>query len=260
MLAGLLRTGVGGRQLIQGWRRGVSMSGALRCEATDGEEEEGQARKQIDPAKDRTRVIPVETSLKYMQSEAYQTAYGDDPVWKKYKRNFKGQFPPKKTRKLCIRAGVLSTGNPCPVCRDEYLVLDPRNTALLKQFISPHNNGILPTSITNLCRKRHRELEVAVQQARDIGLLTYDVPFRRYNYQDYYPLASSSSSSSTTASATSSSSACLRPPLPLLVRNVKMARNTTTTTTTTTTNNNNNNVHDQNINKTSLRLNTRGSH
>ncbi|XP_063877921.1 small ribosomal subunit protein mS40-like [Scylla paramamosain] len=208
MLTGLLRAGVGGRQLIQGWQRGVSLSAARRCEATDGEEEEGRAKKEIDPAKDRTRVIPVEMSLKYLQSEAYQTAYGEDPVWKKYRRNFKGAFPPKKTRKMCIRAGVISTGNPCPICRDEYLVLDPINTNLLKQFISPHNNSILPTSITNLCRKKHRELEVSVHKARDIGLLTYDVPFRRYHYPDYYP---KDTPTSTTTTTTTSSSSTLTP-------------------------------------------------
>lgn len=33
---------------------------------------------------------------------AYQTTYGEDPVWKHYRRNYKGQFPPRKTRKRCI--------------------------------------------------------------------------------------------------------------------------------------------------------------
>ena len=32
---------------------------------------------------------------------AYQEAYGDEPVWAPYRRNFKGQFPPE-TRKKCI--------------------------------------------------------------------------------------------------------------------------------------------------------------
>lgn len=40
---------------------------------------------------------------------------------------------------------MISTGNPCPICRDEYLVLDYRNVDLLKQFISPFNGAILPT-------------------------------------------------------------------------------------------------------------------
>lgn len=33
---------------------------------------------------------------------AYQTTYGSDPVWMRYRRNFKGAFPPSKTRKTCI--------------------------------------------------------------------------------------------------------------------------------------------------------------
>ena len=36
---------------------------------------------------------------------AYQEAYGDEPVWAPYRRNFKGQFPPE-TRKKCI-VGIL---------------------------------------------------------------------------------------------------------------------------------------------------------
>lgn len=33
---------------------------------------------------------------------AYKQSYGDEPIWKYYKRNFKGHIPPKKTRKTCI--------------------------------------------------------------------------------------------------------------------------------------------------------------
>ena len=43
------------------------------------------------------------------------------------------------------RKDKITTGNPCPICRDEYLVLDYRNVELLKQFISPFNGAILPT-------------------------------------------------------------------------------------------------------------------
>ena len=42
----------------------------------------------LDP-KDRSRVIPPEISMKYMESVAFKTTYGSDPVWKKYRRNFK---------------------------------------------------------------------------------------------------------------------------------------------------------------------------
>ncbi|XP_042868051.1 28S ribosomal protein S18b, mitochondrial-like [Penaeus japonicus] len=169
-------------------------SSRLRCDA-----EEGEPQAERDPLKDRSKVIPVETSMKYLNSDAYKTTYGTDPVWKKYRRNFKGAFAPRKTRKTCIRKNMLSTGNPCPICRDEYLVLDYRNVELLTQFVSPFNGEILPYQKTNLCQRRHKELLVSVEKARDYGLLTFDVPFREYNYSEYYnPKQESSSSSSST--------------------------------------------------------------
>lgn len=96
------------------------------------------------PELDRTKIIPVETSVRYLASEAYKTTYGDQPVWVQYRRNHKGAIPPRKTRKTCIRAGIISTGSPCPICRDEYLVLDHKNLNLLKQFISPYTGKVRP--------------------------------------------------------------------------------------------------------------------
>ncbi|XP_035779504.1 28S ribosomal protein S18b, mitochondrial-like [Anopheles albimanus] len=139
-----------------------------------------------DDPKDRTRVIPVETSVRYLASEAYRQTYQDDPVWKHYRRNHKGAYPPKKTRKTCIRKGRISTGNPCPICRDEYLVLDHNNIDLLKQFISPQTGEVLSYRVTGLCQKKHLQLLVAVERAMDRGMLTFDVPFREYDYSEYY--------------------------------------------------------------------------
>ncbi|GIY06727.1 uncharacterized protein CDAR_578331 [Caerostris darwini] len=48
------------------------------------------------PAKDRRFPIDPEVSIRYMKSKAYKTTYGDEPVWVKYRRNFKGQFAPRK--------------------------------------------------------------------------------------------------------------------------------------------------------------------
>ncbi|CAG9784512.1 unnamed protein product [Diatraea saccharalis] len=138
-----------------------------------------------DPSKDRTKIIPVETSMKYIQSAAYKQTYGDNPVWVLYRRNHKGGLAPKKTRKSCVRNGVISTGNPCPICRDEYLILDHRNTGLLKQFISEYTGQILDPYKTGLCQKKHKELLVAIERAWDQGYLTYDVPFREYDYSLY---------------------------------------------------------------------------
>lgn len=114
----------------------------LRFYSDSPEETSTEETKQIDPAKDRTKAIPVETSIKYLQSKAYQQTYGDDPVWIMYRRNHKGGLAPRKTRRSCVRNGVISTGNPCPICRDEYLVLDHKNTKLLEQFISQYTGQV----------------------------------------------------------------------------------------------------------------------
>ncbi|XP_013200693.1 small ribosomal subunit protein mS40 [Amyelois transitella] len=155
---------------------------------SDQTDEIGETSEQtpVDPTKDRTKIIPVETSMRYLESNAYKQAYGDNPVWVLYRRNHKGQFAPRKTRKSCVRNGVISTGNPCPICRDEYLVLDHRNTKLLEQFISEYTGQILDAFNTGLCRKKQKELLVAIERAWDQGLLTYDVPFREYDYSLYY--------------------------------------------------------------------------
>lgn len=123
--------------------RSLSVSTALRCKAPENPEEtDAKTEEVLDPAIDRTRFIPVETSIRYLKSAAYKTTYGEEPVWVQYRRNFKGQFPPSKTRKTCIRAGKISTGSPCPICRDEYLILDHNNIELLKQFISEHTGEV----------------------------------------------------------------------------------------------------------------------
>jgi len=118
--------------------RQLSLNLTRNCANTENPVEE----KKIDPAIDRTKIIPVEISIKYLLSEAYKNTYGNHLVWEQYRRNHKGMLPPRKTRKTCIRKGLISTGNPCPICRDEFLVLDHRNLDLLKQFISPQTGQV----------------------------------------------------------------------------------------------------------------------
>ncbi|KAK3933395.1 28S ribosomal protein S18b, mitochondrial [Frankliniella fusca] len=141
---------------------------------------------EVDP-KDRSIKIPVETSIRYLKSRAYKATYGDEPVWVPYRRNTIGQVPPTKTRRTCIKNDRIATGNPCPICRDEYLVLHETNTDLLKQFISPYTGEILSYLTTNICMRQHDSLVVSILRARDQGLLTYHVPFRRYDYDVYKP-------------------------------------------------------------------------
>jgi small subunit ribosomal protein S18b len=160
-------------------------------EEVEGEEDpNGEAPKTTepprDPATDRSVPIPLDVSLRYMESNAYKETYGDTPVWVMYRRNFKGQFAPKQTRRTCVREGVLTTRNPCPICRDEYLVLDYRNVKLLKQFISPFTGQVLHWDKTGLCRTKQLDLLVEIEKARDYGTISFDVPIRKYDYDDYY--------------------------------------------------------------------------
>ncbi|KAG5677746.1 hypothetical protein PVAND_007477 [Polypedilum vanderplanki] len=155
------------------------------CEAHENQEaEKEQIKEKIDPSIDRTKIIPVETSIRYLKSAAYKETYGDQAVWIPYRRNHKGLIPPRKTRKTCIRKGKIATGSPCPICRDEYLVLHHENTDLLKQFISPQTGQVLSFSKTGLCQKKHLQLLLAVERAKDHGRIVYDVPQR--DYSEYY--------------------------------------------------------------------------
>jgi len=70
--------------------------GDLAGSESDTEEEEVNSEedfinKYLDP-KDRTRVIPPDVSIKYMESVAFKAAYGDQPVWAKFRRNFPVRF------------------------------------------------------------------------------------------------------------------------------------------------------------------------
>ena len=132
-------------------------------------------------------VTDIETSLRYMESDAYKTVYGSQPVWKNYVRNRTNQRLPHYTRDFCAEEGLYIRGNPCPVCRDEYLLLDYRNVKLLRQFVNAHTGEVEPVLKTSLCQAQLRNLRVSLRKAYDLGLLTYEVPFRTYDYRDYYP-------------------------------------------------------------------------
>ncbi|CAF1117813.1 unnamed protein product [Adineta steineri] len=132
-------------------------------------------------------VTDIETSLRYMESDAYKTVYGNVPVWKNYVRNRTNQRFPHYTRDFCAEEGLYTSGNPCPICRDEYLLLDYRNVKLLKQFVNDHTGEVEPVLKTAICQAQLRNLRVALRKSYDFGLLTYEVPFRTYDYRDYYP-------------------------------------------------------------------------
>lgn len=123
--------------------RNISISAARNCQEQNEDKEKAVKEEElIDPAIDRSKIVPVETSIRYLKSAAYKETYGEQAVWVPYRRNHKGLIPPKKTRKTCIRSDRISTGNPCPICRDEYLVLHEDNKELLKQFISDQTGKV----------------------------------------------------------------------------------------------------------------------
>jgi len=161
---------------------------------TDSEEYEDDdefVKKFLDP-KDRSRVISPELSIKYMESTAYKTTYGDEPIWTHYRRAYDGRKgykgrPPLKTRETCIRQGKVQVGSPCPICRDEYIVVDYRNIALLNQFLDDYTGKLLHPNRTGICQKQWRRLEIAVEKATDYGFLDLDVPFIKYDLEEYKP-------------------------------------------------------------------------
>lgn len=129
--------------------RSFSLTSARLCEANEEKEDEESDekvhrlyKKYAGTPRDRSKITPVEKSIEYLKSAAFQSTYGDKKVWELYRRVHKGQLPRAKTRKTCIRQNVIATGSPCPICRDEYLVLDHRNLELLKMFISPYTGEV----------------------------------------------------------------------------------------------------------------------
>ena len=60
----------------------------------------------------------------------------------------------------------------CAFCADKNLVIDYKDTARLKKYIS-EKGKILPRRMTGTCAKHQRELAQAIKQARIIALLPY---------------------------------------------------------------------------------------
>jgi len=138
--------------------------------------------------KDRTRPVPLETALKYMDSAAYKQTYGDSKVWELYRRNFANTRNRNPwTRRKCIVYGKVSGGNPCPICRDEYLVVHYKNTKLISQFLTDYNAQMVERETSGVCREQYSKLEIAIEKAKDMGLLDIDAPFVEYDYQKYMP-------------------------------------------------------------------------
>lgn len=135
---------------------------------------------------DRRIKVDYKDSINYLKSQAYQKTYGDNKVWQLYRRNHKGPIAPKNTRLSCINdEGFVATSYPCPICRDEYLVLHEDNTDLLIQFINHYTGKIMTTQECHLCVRQYRNLMISIILAKDKGNLPMPVPNRLYNYDDY---------------------------------------------------------------------------
>lgn len=158
---------------------------------------------------------------------AYSEAYQGLRVLDWYRRNIAGpeKFQPKP-RLACVDpiSGRFRTNNPCPVCRDEFLLLDYRvrsrargqrgggeewvqNTELVEQFVDARTGEALHVFVTGLCQEQQLNLEAALLNAKRhgrvlgrmrrwsgtcvslslLGFLEFDVPFRRYDYAEHYP-------------------------------------------------------------------------
>ncbi|XP_069576784.1 small ribosomal subunit protein mS40 [Brachyistius frenatus] len=125
-----------------------------------------------------------ESPWDYLESEEYTERYGSSAVWAGYRRNHKGGIPPQKTRKTCIRGDKIC-GNPCPICRDPNVIIHHQNVKLLQQFISPHTGMVYDPTRTGVCMKQQKNLNKAINIARDHGLLPFQIPYVEFSGEDY---------------------------------------------------------------------------
>uniref|UniRef100_A0A5S6QUK9 Small ribosomal subunit protein mS40 n=1 Tax=Trichuris muris TaxID=70415 RepID=A0A5S6QUK9_TRIMR len=145
-----------------------------------------------DVSKRKGKVRPLHswsTSVRYLASNVFKETYCDSLVWQLYRRNFKGPMHlPPRTRYSCVNPdGRFKTNYPCPICRDEYLVVDYRNVKLLEQFIIPQTGGIVECRKCGVCEVQYLRICVEIQKAKDRGYIAFTVPFRTYDYSCYYP-------------------------------------------------------------------------
>lgn len=106
----------------------------------------------------------------YFESNEYKERYGERLVWADFKRNHKGSRQKQLTRHACFFRGKMC-GNPCPLCRDDNILLNFRNFTLLHHFIDPHSGMVHHSLRTGVCRRKQKLLEHTIWLARDQGLI-----------------------------------------------------------------------------------------
>ena len=73
---------------------------------------------------------------------------------------------PRRKKRIFPRRKV------CRFCADSTMIIDYKDSKLLKHFTSERGK-IIPRRITGNCAKHQRELTVAIKRARQIALLPY---------------------------------------------------------------------------------------
>lgn len=114
--------------------------------------------------------------IEYFSSPDFKERYGERLLWEDYRRNYKGQRPNQRTRKSCFRKGEIYTGSPCPICRDDKLLIHYNNLVLLNHFIDSYSGSIHHHLRTGVCLIKQKLLEKTVWLARDLGLLPKPMP------------------------------------------------------------------------------------
>ncbi len=73
---------------------------------------------------------------------------------------------PRRKKRIFPRRKV------CRFCADSTMIIDYKDSKLLKHFTSERGK-IIPRRITGNCAKHQRELTAAIKRARQIALLPY---------------------------------------------------------------------------------------
>ena len=72
--------------------------------------------------------------------------------------------------------------NPCPVCRDENILVHEDNLQLLEHFIDPLNKEVYSQEKMQICSKIYRLIRISVERAFNKGQIIRPSPFKEFDY------------------------------------------------------------------------------
>ncbi|XP_031569686.1 uncharacterized protein LOC116304154 [Actinia tenebrosa] len=141
----------------------------------------GSRFSQIDENEDEEKASNSTDKLKKLTLDDIVLQWPEQkPVWLGYRRNHKGQMPPKRTRLRCTTVSKkLLTQNPCPVCRvrvEKNYELDSKDVVFLSQFLNPHTSEVLDTKQTGVCRQQQKKLINMIEKSKDQGYMPFTIP------------------------------------------------------------------------------------